>query len=107
MKSWQVLLDFANELLTQDTSLDFSPALRGSDKVVGEQVGSAAKRGCPILRVFCEGWDLRQCALRFVVSHPRRKNTGKDGAPADWLHFPLSSIKRLLSIALHCRENAG
>ncbi len=28
MKSWQVLLDFANELLTQDTSLNFSQTSR-------------------------------------------------------------------------------
>jgi len=55
MKSWQVLLDFANELLTQDTSPDFSPELRGSDKVAGGQVNSSAKRGAPSFAYFAKG----------------------------------------------------
>jgi hypothetical protein len=41
MKSWQVLLDFANELLTQDTRPEFSPGVvkfpRGRLKNVGDQ----------------------------------------------------------------------
>jgi hypothetical protein len=118
-------------------SPDFSRELNPELRCCVRHGRKHSKRtGAPSFASFCEGWDPRQCALRFVVSHPCRKNTGKDpefptarhqpwllvrlpirkaalslltppsltgnrgdGAPADWLHFPLRSFKRILSIS--------